>query len=264
MDMIHTESHFNFVKMHLLSHFSHHIHQFGNIPMYSTEFGELAYKEQIKDGWRRSNKNDVERQILHSYGRQHAIRMRLLNLNSLRRRGANLGDDVMGYLDKTTSTVSTPAPRERILKGRRDDVSDVLDFCKVLGVSLDRICLELIRYSRKNLPTECRLSEEPAILQLLPVELLMRLEIPVLAFQETDVYDIYRAQCTGTHRFRNQESRNDWGLGTGPKRGDVWCAEGSSPCKARGALSNQGLQPRHCAAVGRRSDVEPCELSPAL
>ena len=37
IDMIHTESHFNFVKMYLLSHFSDHIRQFGNIPMYSTE-----------------------------------------------------------------------------------------------------------------------------------------------------------------------------------------------------------------------------------
>jgi len=34
MDMIHTESHFNFVKMHLLSHFSDLIRQSGNIPMY--------------------------------------------------------------------------------------------------------------------------------------------------------------------------------------------------------------------------------------
>jgi len=146
MDMIHTESHFNFVKMHLLSHFSDHIRQFGNIPMYSTEFGELTHKEQIKDGWRYSNKNDVERQILHSYRRQHAIRMRLLKLNALRRRGANLGDDVLGYLDKTTTTVlvSTPARRGRMLKGRGDDVSNVLDFCKVLGISLDRICLELL------------------------------------------------------------------------------------------------------------------------
>jgi len=51
MDLIHRELHFNFIKIHLLSHFSGHIRQFGNIPMYSTEFGELAHKEQIKDGW---------------------------------------------------------------------------------------------------------------------------------------------------------------------------------------------------------------------
>ena len=143
--------------------------------------------------------------------------MRFSNLNSLRRRGANLGDDVLCYLAKTTSTVSTPAPLGRLLKGCRDDVFAILDFCKVLGISLDRICLEWIRYSGHNLPTERRLPEEPAILQLLPVELLTQLEIPVLAFQETDVYNIYRARCTGTPRFRNQKSRNDW----------VWVQAGS-------------------------------------
>jgi len=52
MDMIHGESHFNFIMIHLLSHFWDHIRQFGNIPMYSTEIGELAHKRQIKEGWR--------------------------------------------------------------------------------------------------------------------------------------------------------------------------------------------------------------------
>jgi len=50
MDLINSESHFNFIKIDLVSHFSDHIPQFGNIPMYSTEFGELTDKEQIKDG----------------------------------------------------------------------------------------------------------------------------------------------------------------------------------------------------------------------
>ena len=59
MDLIQSESHFNFIKMNLLIHFGDHIRQFGNIPMYSMEYGELAHKEQIKDPWRRSNKNDV-------------------------------------------------------------------------------------------------------------------------------------------------------------------------------------------------------------
>ena len=51
MDLIHSESHFNFIKIYLLHYFSDHIHQFGNISMYSTEFGELTHKEQIKDRW---------------------------------------------------------------------------------------------------------------------------------------------------------------------------------------------------------------------
>ena len=84
MDLIYIQFHFNFIKMHRLIHFGDHIRQFGNIPMYSTEYGELAHKEQIKDPWQGSNKNDVARQILHSYGRRHGIRMRLLTLESLR------------------------------------------------------------------------------------------------------------------------------------------------------------------------------------
>ena len=43
MELIHSESNFNFVKMHLISHFRDHIYMFGNIPMYSTEYGELAH-----------------------------------------------------------------------------------------------------------------------------------------------------------------------------------------------------------------------------
>ena len=53
MDLIHSKSHFNFIKIHLLCHFSDLLRQFGNIPMYSTEFGELAHKEKIQQGWRR-------------------------------------------------------------------------------------------------------------------------------------------------------------------------------------------------------------------
>ena len=195
--------------MHLLIHFGDHVRQFGNIPMYSTEYGELAHKEQIKDPWRRSNKNDVAQQILHSYGSRHGIRMRLLTLESLRHDGADLDTDVLEHLD-TTSTVLAPVPRGRLLKGRRSDVSDVLDFCRVLRISLESVYRELIRYSRHNLPTERRLPEDPVILRLLPVELLTQLEVPVLAFQETDVYDIHRARCTGALDFRNQGSRNDW------------------------------------------------------
>jgi len=71
MDLIRSKSHFNFSKMHLLSHFHEHVRQFGNILIYSTEFGELAYKDQIKDRWRHPNKNNVEGQILYLYSYQH-------------------------------------------------------------------------------------------------------------------------------------------------------------------------------------------------
>ena len=95
--------------------------------------------------------------------------MRILNLESLWRHRANLDSDVLEHLD-TTSTVSAPGPCGRLLKGRRGDMSDVLDFCRVLRISLESVYRELIRYSRHNLPTEHRLPEDPVILRSLSVE----------------------------------------------------------------------------------------------
>jgi len=47
------------------------------------------------------------------------------------------------------------------------------------------------------------------MLRSLPVELLTQPEIPVLAFQETNVYKIHRARSTRDLHFGNQSSRND-------------------------------------------------------
>src|SRR5437588_388131 len=58
-DLIRHSNHFNFIKMHYLSHFASHVRRFESISMYSAEIGELAYKDQIKDGYRRSNKNEA-------------------------------------------------------------------------------------------------------------------------------------------------------------------------------------------------------------
>ena len=135
--------------------------------------------------------------------------MTLLTLESLRRHGADLDINVLEQLD-TTNTVLAPVPCGRHLKGCRGDVSDIQDFCRVLRISRESVYRELIRYSQHNLPTERHLPEDPVILRSLPVELLTQLEVPVLAFQETDVYDIHHARCTGALDFRNQGSRNVW------------------------------------------------------
>ena len=58
------ETHFNFIKMHYLTHIASHVWRFGSISMYSTEISELAHKDQIKDAYCRANKNNAARQIL--------------------------------------------------------------------------------------------------------------------------------------------------------------------------------------------------------
>ena len=149
LDLVRGESHFNFIKLHLLSHFCDHIRQFGNIPMYSTKIGELAHEMQIQDGWRQSNKNDAGCQIIHSYGHQHAIKMGLLNLETLKCRDAHLLDDVLHHLDRMACTMTAAAPVVccRVLKGRREDLSNVVHFSWILGVSVEIIYRKLIRYT---------------------------------------------------------------------------------------------------------------------
>ena len=55
-ELIPRENHFNFIKTHFLNHFVQYVRRFGPVPMYSTDIGELAHKEQIKEGYGRSNK----------------------------------------------------------------------------------------------------------------------------------------------------------------------------------------------------------------
>jgi len=135
-----------------------------------------------------------------------------LNLESLKCRDADLSADVLHHLDMTASTLTAAAPvvRRRVLNGFWEDVSNVVDFSRISGVSLEIIYRELIRYSRHNLPAAHGLPEDDAMLRSLPVELLTQLEIPVLAFQEADIYEIHRARSTGDLHFRNQGRRNDW------------------------------------------------------
>jgi len=196
MELIHSESNFNFVKMHLISHFRDHISMFGNIPMYSTKYRELGHEEQINDGWPAQIKCDPAQQILSSYGRQHAIRMTLLNLEFLQRAGADLPTGVVEHFEKTRPAPTPPAHRG-ILKGCLENIHDVADFGRECDISSETICRVLTRYSRRSQSRERRLPENPAILRALPVELLMQQEIPVLAFQESGVYNIHRARCTG-------------------------------------------------------------------
>ena len=113
-DLIWQENHFNFFKVYYLSHFTSHVQRFGSISMHSTEIRELAHKEQIKDSYWRSNKNDAARQIFSQYGRQHALGMRLQTMEALlKTKGVIVGGN--SRMPMLTSS-SRSAPRQ-VLKG---------------------------------------------------------------------------------------------------------------------------------------------------
>ena len=124
--MIQRENHFNFIKMHYLSHFGCHVRRFGSIVMDPTEIGELAHKEQIKEGYRRSNKNNAARQILSYYGRKQALGMRLQTIEALAK-AENAFVMVNGGMETLASSRSAPW---RVLKGRRmDKIGTLTELC---------------------------------------------------------------------------------------------------------------------------------------
>jgi len=99
--------------------------------MYSTEIGELAQKDQIKDGYRRSNKNDAARQILSQYGRQHALGMRLQTIEALSKvKGVIVAED-SGMQMPAFSGHSTP---RRVLKGLMKNTSTLTELCPTLNI----------------------------------------------------------------------------------------------------------------------------------
>jgi len=119
-DLIRRENHCNFIKMHYLTHFASHVQRFGSISMYSTEIGELAYKNLSKDGYLRSNKNDATRQILSQYGHQDALQMRLLTIEALSKAKAVMVAEDTGMGMPAFSDHRTP---RRVLKGHVKNTS---------------------------------------------------------------------------------------------------------------------------------------------
>jgi len=69
---------------------------------------------------------------------------------------------------------------------------------------------EMLRFIKLTLAVGTPLPTDPTELGLLPVEQFTQHQIPFAHFQETDVFQIHRARCTGTKAFPNSGSRNDW------------------------------------------------------
>jgi len=206
-DLIRRENQFNFIKMHYLTHFASHVRCFGSISIYSTEIGELAHKDHIKDGYHRSNKNEAAQQILLHYGRQRAIGIRLQTIEALSKVEAVIMVEDSGIEMPTGASRSTP---RWVLKGRIKNTSRLTEVCTALDIHYSNMMEEILCFIRQTARDNPQLPADPSELGLLPVERFAQLEIPVPELQETDRFQIHRARCTGTQAFCNGGSRNDW------------------------------------------------------
>jgi len=205
-DLILRENHFNFIKMHYLTHFASHVRRFASISMDSTAIGELAHQDQIKEGYCRSIKNEAVRQILSHYGRLHTLGIRLQTIEALSKAEDVIMVEDSGMEMPTVPSRSTPP---RVLKGRMKNTSTLTKVYTALDIYYSNMMEEILRFIRQTAADARRLPADPAELGLLPVEGFAQLEIPVPNFQETDRFQIYRARCMGTKAFRNGGSRND-------------------------------------------------------
>ena len=57
-------SHFQFPKMHMLSHASNSIRRIGSLDNFSTDLSELLHRENVKEAYHASNRVQYEEQML--------------------------------------------------------------------------------------------------------------------------------------------------------------------------------------------------------
>ena len=130
-DLIEQENHLNFIKMHYLSHFTSQVRRFGSILMCSTEIDELAHKEQFKEGYCRSNKNNASRRTLSNYGRKPTVGMRLQTREAVSK-AENAFVMGNGGVEAPVSSQSTPW---WVFKGRiMENIGTLTELCRALNI----------------------------------------------------------------------------------------------------------------------------------
>ena len=193
--------------MHYLSNFASHVPRFRSILMYSTEMDELAHKKQIKEGYHRSNKNNAARQILSYYGRKHALGMRLQTIEALSK-AENAFVMENGRMEAPASSRSAP---RWVFKARiMDNIDTLTELCRAHNIHYSDMIEKMLRFVWQTIAENQQLPSDHTELGSLPIEQFTHLEIPVLDFQNTDMFQIHCPRSTGRKAFRKGGSRNNW------------------------------------------------------
>ena len=198
-DMRKERAHYNFPKMHVISHDAEQIPKFGALGQYSTEISECMHKG-FKDAYRRSNKVNSTSQIVTNYTRDHTFIMKDLTIRTWRQGGQARGP--------TASVGKRPKDVKMYLRlqGKIDfgTVSNLRDLEQVTGVCA--ITLATVMLLRREI-RDCNIDES----RLLSYEVrgYQALEIPVAKFNG-EGFVIHNARCTGLKEFRGGRRRSDW------------------------------------------------------
>ena len=189
---------FNFVKIHLLSHFGDHVRRFGNIQMYSTESGETSHKTMIKEGYRRSNRNDASHQILQTYARLDSFKIHEMNVE------ADITRPIEDELhDKRHKRQVGSVTRQPI------GFTSTVETISELNSTLRNLPDLLHNYYRRKSSIGSEVDMDSV--KQFPVEICRLLRVPIENFQDVREVTWHLLRCTGTQHWRSTgRSRNDW------------------------------------------------------
>jgi len=201
------ESDFNFVKMHLLNHFSDHIRQLGNLLNVSSELPEKAMMD-LKQANRQSNHHEAALQILRTKPLKEVFQYRELNANAAKQRH----DDDMPL---------TKAPIKRMMKNPQPEIKTLEDLAKWCAMPKGELQNHIAWCFKRFADFTYNVDHDQHFSRLSDAKYLRykAVAIPVTSFQ-CDEQGVHMVCCTGSTRWRKHKPpRNDtvllW-MGTSP------------------------------------------------
>lgn len=223
------DAHFNFPKIHLMSHWVDQIRRYGTLKQYSAETHELAHKANLKDGWNASNRNlNYLPQVITFQRRILCFEMRDLNLKALARRRENTAG-ACKEIDPDPPPYAKPefmGPQKR-QDGNHPDAM-IKDFRGLLESTQDptqRAAIyngtrEFLKHKSVN---KTYISDE----RLHAMELCIYHGIKVQVENLNGKRTSQMCRCTGNQSWRGGDKRNDW----------VWVKQ--RPGRCYGALNGR-------------------------
>jgi len=106
-DFLTTGVHYNFPKIHLISHFADYKTRYVPLPQYSTEICEASHKP-LKDAYRRSNHINAMPQIIRTYTRAHSFAMRERNIQQWLTELDHISKDIRDVIHPTRPSLHLP------------------------------------------------------------------------------------------------------------------------------------------------------------
>jgi len=114
--------------------------------MYSTNISELAHKEQSKQGYCQSNKNEAPHQILSHSGREHALGMRLQTLETLLE-----GESVITIDNSAGEVAAVSQNRPRcVLNGRMRNICTLTEVCRTCISDYGKVIEEMLCFIKRT------------------------------------------------------------------------------------------------------------------